>query len=357
MEVMTRAMPNLQRITIGELGGPYKWSDGEDPDERLVAARTADWRTYDIEIISNFSKLRILYISEGGLNPSWNGRYPFLFNSFPLLQKLSICRCGFLKWDLEILAGFPLLKELECWQNGLVTGNINSLRVLKDTLEKVNIYQCRLVEGNFMDLADFPRLKALHLLETNVTGDIRDIGENDFPSLEDLILPKGVYGGKGYEFQRISDGPDLVRAVYLIMKQRPTLAILNDLYGTPMRDWYARLSENSPDWYVSLDDDDDEWVWEDDDSSSSSAVKPSPPFRVKFIKAESRVGYRWEDEYGEPCEVNWLDPEPDRGSSDYEKYIEDLEKIDIGVDFYRGFHQPPTSDEYGRRWIERYGLA
>lgn len=41
-----------------------------------------------------------------------------------------------------------------------------------------------------MDLADFPHLKELGLEETGVTGDIRDIGDNDFSSLE-------VYGGFG----------------------------------------------------------------------------------------------------------------------------------------------------------------
>jgi hypothetical protein len=112
MNVMARAMPNLQQITLHNLGwgslnlGCYKWSDGEDPDERWTA-RTADWTTHNIEIISNFSKLRILTIDHAGLN----GRYPVLFNSFPLLQKLSIKHCHhLLKWDLEMLAGLPLLK-------------------------------------------------------------------------------------------------------------------------------------------------------------------------------------------------------------------------------------------------------
>ena len=84
-------------------------------------------------------------------------------------------------------------------------------------------------------------------------------------------------------------------------------------------------------------------------------IPDSPPFRVMFAQAGSRVGYRWWTDF-EPCEVNWLDPEPDRQSSGYEEYIEDLGKID-NVDFYRGFHQPPTEEEYRRRWIERYGLA
>ena len=117
-----------------------------------------------------------------------------------------------------MLAGLPLLKELTCIESECLTGNINSLKVLKDTLELVTIWSCEDVEGNFMDLADFPHLKQLDLGGTAVTGDIRDIGENDFSSLERLSLPKSVYGGMGYKFQRISDAPDLVSAVYFLKK-------------------------------------------------------------------------------------------------------------------------------------------
>jgi hypothetical protein len=97
-----------------------------------------------------------------------------------------------------MFAGLPILKELTCTGNDCLTGNINSLRVLKYDLEKVTIEYCARVEGNLMDLADFPHLKELNLRGTAVTGDIRGIGENDFLSLEDLYLPKGVYGCKGY---------------------------------------------------------------------------------------------------------------------------------------------------------------
>ena len=245
MGVMVRAIPNLQQITLGGLNrGPYrdfedelddesdsdedysdedrhKWSDGEDPVEQ-AAAKTVNWIPHDLGIISGFRKLSILELCHAPLN----GRYPFLFSSFPLLQKLSISCCDYLKWDLEMLAGLPMLKELYCVDNDHLTGNINNLGVLKDTIEKVEIrarFRCSRVEGNFMDLADFPRLNALNLTGTAVTGDIRDIGESDFSSLEELMLPKGVYGGRGYELQRISDAPDLIRAVYLFKKQRASL--------------------------------------------------------------------------------------------------------------------------------------
>jgi hypothetical protein len=255
MRVMTRAMPNLQQIAIcGLWQYEHKWSDGEDPDEGL-AARYAHYTTHDIGIISNFRKLRRLQIDHD--RTKLNGSYPFFFN-FPLLQELIIQGCDYLKWDLDMLAGLPLLKELVCIGNDGLTGNISSLRVLKDTLEKVYLMCCDNVEGNFMDLADFPHLKELDLDCTAVTGDIRDIGENDFSSLECLRLPKTVYGGNYYEFQHISDGHDLVRALYLFNKKRPVLK---------MEDWNGELSEDSPDWYGSADEDID-----------------TPPFYIRFVK-------------------------------------------------------------------------
>jgi hypothetical protein len=319
MNVMTRALPNLQHIMIGGFGDRLKYSDGDDPSEELAAV-TADRTSLDIGIISNFSKLRILTIDARGIN----GRYPFLFNSFPLLQKLSILYCDHLKWDLEMLAGLPLLKELYSSNNSRLTGNIGSLSVLKDTLEMVAIEDCDHVEGNLIDLADFPHLKELHLLKTAVTGDIRDINTNDFSSLEYLAPPKNVYGGWGYELQRISDAPDLMRALYLFNKQRP-----NVIEHYTVLFWI--LSGDSPDWYES--------AAEDGDTS---------PFYIHFVQAGSRVGYRWRTNHGIPCEVNWLDPEPERESSDYIEYIEVLQQINSQLGLYRGFHQPPTEEEYSR---------
>jgi hypothetical protein len=334
MRLMTTEMPNLQQIMLGRLGIGHRYNDGEDPEEYAIPTLTA----LDIAIISNFSKLRIMGFDSAPLN----GRYPFLFNSFPLLQKLSFQDCDNLKWDLEMLAGLPLLKELVCYGNDLLTGNISSLRVLKETLEKVEIFYCNLVEGNLLDLANFPHLKELDLDDTAVTGDIRDIGENGFSSLECLRLPKGVYGGNGYELQRISDAPDVVRAVYLFNKQRPALLKMKDWFGILSRNypdcsWFLELSEDSPDWYESVEE---------------GYPNDTAPFYIRFVEAGSRIGYRWETKRGNPCEVNWLDPEPDRESGDYGRYIEEMLKVDRELYFYKGFHQPPTEDEYHRLFQE-----
>jgi hypothetical protein len=92
MNVLTRAMPNLQQITIGDIGLGHLWRNGAYPGLRLLMSGVT--RTiHDIEIISNFSKLRILTI----YNSNLNGSYPFLFNSFPLLLTLCINNCIYLK--------------------------------------------------------------------------------------------------------------------------------------------------------------------------------------------------------------------------------------------------------------------
>ena len=70
-----------------------------------------------------------------------------------------------------------------------MTGDINRLRVLDETLEMVTIASCQPIEGNFIDLADIPCLKELDLLRAAATGDIRETDEQDFSALEQLALP------------------------------------------------------------------------------------------------------------------------------------------------------------------------
>ncbi|KAK1734559.1 hypothetical protein QTG54_014807 [Skeletonema marinoi] len=174
MRVMATALPNLQQLSMCGPGHLHKYSDGEDPDEEMATA-FAHFTTHDINIISNFRKLHRLNIDGAFMN----GRYPTLFN-FPLLEKLRISLCCSFKWELEMLSGFPSLRELDVECNRSLRGNIGSLAVLKNSLEKVKIIDCNNVVGNFMDLADFPQLKLLDLQRTAVTGDIGEISENDF---------------------------------------------------------------------------------------------------------------------------------------------------------------------------------
>ena len=106
-----------------------------------------------------------------------------------------------------MLAGLPSLKELKCVNNNhQLTGNIKSLRALRDTLEDVRICNCRDIEGDPMELADFPSLRMLDLRNTAVVGDIRGIRKTDFSSLDRLILPKRVCGVEDKFQYVLSDG-------------------------------------------------------------------------------------------------------------------------------------------------------
>ncbi len=335
LRVLTTALPQLQEIRLGKLGHHVKYSDGDDPDEE-EAAITADWTSHDIEIISSFSKLRILEMYHLGPiegDTLLNGRYPTLFNSFPLLQELHIIECGNLKWDLDMLAGMPLLRVLVCCASWEMTGNIRSLRVLKDTLETVHINDCNKVAGSIMELSDFPNLKVIDLLDTAVTGDIRDIREHDFKAVKEFDLPKTVYGGLGYELQRISDGHDLAKAFIFFKKQRPPSVFRID--------WHATLSRESPDWY-----------------ESEPFFDFSAPLSIRLVRKGSRYGYCWSGSgrFSRSCDVIWVDPEPDQESCDYAEYIEELQEYDRRRDrlsFYKGFKQPPTEEEY-RTLCEEY---
>ena len=117
MRVMTSALPlpNLQQFStlVIPVGLHSSMARILTPASHYGCGRTsptANMPAHDINVISNFRKLRVLHIDVAGLN----GRYRFL-SSFPLLQKLTISQCNLLKWDLEILSGLPLLKELYCY--------------------------------------------------------------------------------------------------------------------------------------------------------------------------------------------------------------------------------------------------
>jgi hypothetical protein len=222
-----------------------------------------------------------------------------------------------------MLEGLPSLKKLKCGKIPHLTGNLANLRVLKDTLEHVQITVCRHVEGNFMDLADFPCSKELDLRCTNVRGDIRDIRGHDFPALEYLYLPKSVHGGHGYAFQLISDVPSFLNSILLLLQRSPTMF---ERYSFSLSSaFYWSLSDDSPDWYA----------WDNEIKS------PPPPFRIQFLRAGSRLGWSWCAEVQLPsCEINWLDPEPDSDSSDYGAYIQELQNIKR--------HKPSTEDIINR---------
>jgi hypothetical protein len=213
-------------------------------------------------------------------------------------------------------------------------GNLKSSTALKETLEKVTIRFCPNVEGKLMDLADFPSLVVLDLYHTSISGDIRMIGERDCLKLKQLALPDSVYGGKEYEFHRVSDVPDVMHSIHRLRKRFFGFAEM----------WYWSLSDQSPDFY----------------GCYPHPRAPDHSFFVASVQAGSRWGWRWEDDSCDqcPCEVNWLDPEPDReSSSDYEVYVQKLHAMQEKIDLFRGFHQPPTEEEYNRLWRDSFHIV
>eukprot|EP00985_Skeletonema_marinoi_P006901 scaffold3013_cov112-Skeletonema_marinoi.AAC.7 len=316
VRAMSTALPNLDQLDISDL-------EFSDLAGRFFSRGENSVVSLDINIISSFRKLRRLYLYKVEMH----GRNLGLFE-FPLLRVLSIRYCHNLKFDLDMLQGFPLLEDLDLIHVQQFIGNISSLRAFKGTLKSLHISRC-LVRGNFMDLADFPHLKELELHDTAVTGDIRDIGVHDFPALESLCLPDTVHGGSEYKFQQISKVPSFMHTVHLLLQRTPTLFSKTCL--STAFNW--TLSEDSPDWY------------EEDESEIRD-----PPFHLQFVRAGSRRGWSWcTSGYNYfSCEIHWLDPEPSCEIGDYGTYIDELQGVEHFVDFYRGYYQPPTEEEYHR---------
>ena len=368
IRAMSTALPKLQKIRITNIDEGHKFSDGENPD-KARARRTANYITHDINVIAGFTQLRSLVIcprlTPYSSNPPLNGSYPLLFN-FRMLRNLRMAGCG-IKWDLEMLSALPCLKKLYCWGNAQLTGNLISLRPLKDNLAEVYIRQCSEVEGSFMALADFPRLRKLELFRTRVEGDIRDIRGHDFPVIKILDLPSTVQGGHEYKFQRISDVPSFMQALRLLLQRTPTLFKqhrIDDVHHYKGLNW--RLSEDSPDWYSDLEFVQREW----DlllDKNHCEKLPPSPPFDLQLIHSGSRLGWTWygyrhgfceDGQYKQSsCEINWLDPESEQSESSgrfNETCIVDLQTIQKHVDFYKGYHEPPNESEYFRLYYEEF---
>ena len=128
---------------------------------------------------------------------------------------------------------------------------------------------------------------------------------------------------------RISEATDLIAAIYSIKKQPHRHPSLFEDFN-----WY--LSESSPDWFQ----DQDEFGY---------------PFSCCIVRAGSRLGWRWEMQFDYTpdyhFEVNWLDPLPAKGSSEYQSYTEALQNIQSRMNkypFFKGYHQPPTEAVFNR---------
>lgn len=275
-----------------------------------------------IRPIAKFQQLRILSLRRMPLH----GHYDFLFN-FPELRTLDLSYTGTLKWDLTMLKGLPKLEKLVCSQSTELTGDLKSLRVLINSLSEIFLAGCDHVDGSLMTLADFPKLQKIDLTGTKVTGDIRDIGPHDFISIKEMNLSDNIHGGGA--LMTIEDAPAIMLARYNLKKRNPRLF--------HSRYWY--LSHLSPQYY---------------DHHYCGHSSRKPPLRVEFVKAGSRLGWRWTNGVkGGSCETQWLDPEPNSTDEGYKKYLQELKhSIHNDVDIYRGFKSPPNRQEHGQRCTE-----
>lgn len=314
---MARALPLLQQICFQTadlfIGEQLYFEEGEDPEPyplpRLFTPRI------NMNIVSSFAKLRCL-----GLTDVWlNGKYPCLLG-FPHLQKLQLCDVAGLKLDLETVAtSFPVLECLHCDQIPNLRGSLQSLRALKDTIREVIISVSSEVCGNIMDTADFPLLSCLNLIETAVMGDVRQIGDRDFPSLQRLHLPVGVYGSPERPFERVADAAEVMNALCRL-KQRNGTVINGGGF-----DW--KLSGDSTDRYL---------------RDNISLLEP--PFLVEIVEVGQCVGWRWVNgrRHG-CCKTNWLDEEPRESDVDADWYW-----TEMNYSPFKGFTSPPTAEEYRR---------
>ena len=332
--VMAETLPGLRQISINSQSydslyknkdGKFKYNDGKNPDAKEVT-RTADYITLDIvDALSKYPNLHALNIDRA----PFNGQYPSLF-SFSRLEKLSII-CSKIKFDLEMLAQLPSLKDFQS-EFG-VTGSLKSLSVCKNTLETIVIGDGDVpISGNFMELANFPRLKKLDLWRAKeISGNLCDIdvdNENHFPVLESLRLPSQIKGGRWYEVMRVADAKQLIKDLTPLRRKRPELFQDDDAFPLPL---YWKLSQTSPD-VVNPNPD----AWDFGDQYRT--------FGFYFVQDGSCLGWRWEEKYDytpdHPFEVHWLDPVSDEVASKW---------VPSGLGrFFKGYYEPPPYNVLSR---------
>ena len=99
----------------------------------------------DLSVVPGFRDLRELSLE--GL--SLDGTYGYLFN-FPQVESLVLSNTGLLRWDFSLLIGLPRLKNLRCLNNTKLTGDLEGLRVVGQTLVEINLCGCGNIEGSIM---------------------------------------------------------------------------------------------------------------------------------------------------------------------------------------------------------------
>ena len=74
-----------------------------------------------------------------------------------------------------MLAGLPSLKEFVVYRDQNVTGNLRSLRMIKDNLEEISITNCPNFVGDLDMLEGFSSLRELTLFNMPLSGNISSL--------------------------------------------------------------------------------------------------------------------------------------------------------------------------------------
>jgi len=256
-------------------------------------------------------------------------------HSFPAcsshLESLSIEGCKKIKFDFDMLAGLPCLKEFECKSNSLVTGSLKTLSLCKNTLERIKLGDGEVpFSGTLTDLADFPRLKSLDLDRTKgITGSLLDIDANNddlFPMLEKLHLPDTMIGGDRYEVMHIAEGKQLIKDLLPLRRKRPSL-----FKGDRGGEVYWQLSRESPDIL-------------DPNQDPEFQFRQYSFFFVEAGDDSQYLGWRWEQKWDytpdHPLEVTWFGHVPKKVAKGF---------VPSGMGrFYKGYYEPPPYNVYNR---------
>jgi hypothetical protein len=302
---------------------PFEIADGEDPEPTLVSSAVNHSGPVDLMPIVNFRHLKHLSIN----GASFNGSYPYLFD-FPELRSLELVNVGRLVWDLDMIQGLPKLEQLIAVRNTHLTGRLSSIRVVRNSLKKLNLASCFKVGGDLMNLRDFPLLEEISLNECNrIGGDIRDVQVGDFQSVESFgKLPDSIFGGS--YLPSIADAAQIMGSWYILKKRNPSIMSVS---GNGLCRF--SLSMLSTERYIN-------------DVHHTRYM----PTCVEFVSAGSRLGWRWTNAVrGGSCEVIWMDPAPDPSDERHDVYLQELNKINQDVVFYKGFFAPPSQEEHLRR--------
>ncbi|KAL7434494.1 hypothetical protein ACHAXM_004184 [Skeletonema potamos] len=310
-------LPDGYRYLRGE-GSNSNLRDGDEGEEAI---------DLDPQYISRFSHLKHLHIAGAQMK----GGYPFIFNSFAQLRTLTMRSVPHIEFNLDMVSSIPLLEGIEFSDCNELEGSIGSLRALKETLCFVRIFRCEHVSGDFMELSDYPKLKWLILCGCSVTGDVRKLGVDKFPSLCKICLPDSVYGAR--IIYNIADAHEIMQS----------LASRAGLFEGHR--WL--LSENSPDYYPSIRD-------------------YAAPLMVEFVTEGSRLGWRWTSggagantyppfEGGYwivHCETNWIYPYSNYDDEPFGSIVDScsshLRFGQSGAPLipFEGFYEPPSEEQY-----------